>query len=142
LVYISLQLSVIIAIAVPLLFTVMWIIIRKTMPLFMNVQQRLDRMNTVLQESLAGIRASKVFVRAEFETKRFVDANDGFTENSIKAQALMALNGPLLTFILNISIIAVLLLGGRAVIDNSFEVGLLIAYISYVVQLLNAVSSV
>jgi len=141
-VYISLRLSIIVAIAVPLLFLVMWVIIRKTLPLFSHVQQKLDRMNTVLQENLLGIRASKVFVRADFETKRFVEANDGFTSNSIKAQALMALNGPLLTFILNISIVAVLLCGGRFVIDGSFEVGLLIAYINYVVQLLNAVSSI
>src|SRR5690606_31561114 len=141
-VIISLKLSVIIAIAVPLLFIVMWLIIRSTLPLFTNVQKKLDRMNTILNESLSGIRASKVFVRAAFETNRFTDANDGFTLNSIKAQALMALNGPLLSFILNISIIAILLLGGSYVIDGSFEIGLLIAYINYVVQLLNAVSSV
>lgn len=141
-VIISLKLSVIIAIAVPLLFIVMWLIIRSTLPLFTNVQKKLDRMNTILNESLSGIRASKVFVRAAFETNRFTDANDGFTTNSIKAQALMALNGPLLSFILNISIIAILLLGGSYVIDGSFEIGLLIAYINYVVQLLNAVSSV
>lgn len=141
-VYISIQLSIIIAISVPLLFIVMWLIIRKTLPLFSNVQTKLDRMNTVLQESLLGIRASKVFVRSAYETERFVDANNGYTSNSIKAQSLMALNGPILTFILNMSIIAVLLLGGRFVIDSSFEVGLLIAYINYVTQLLNAVSSV
>lgn len=141
-VYISIQISVIIAISVPLLFIVMSVIIKKTLPLFGQVQKKLDNMNTVLQESLSGIRAAKVFVRADFEASRFNKANDGYTSNSIRAQSLMAMNGPILMLILNISIVAVLLLGGRYVIDHTLEVGLLIAYINYVVQLLNAVSAV
>lgn len=141
-VYISLKLSVIIAIAVPLLFAVMFVIIKATMPLFTKVQGKLDRMNTVLQENLTGIRAAKAFVRHSYEEQRFGEANQSFTDNSIKAQTLIALNGPLLSIILNISIVAILLLGGRDVIANTFEVGLLVAYINYVTQLLFAISAV
>lgn len=141
-VYISLKLSVIIAIAVPLLFIVMALIIKATMPLFSKVQGRLDRMNTVLQENLTGIRAAKAFVRQQYEEERFGQANESFTDYSIKAQTLIALNGPLLSIILNVSIVAVLLLGGRDVINGSFEIGLLVAYINYVTQLLFAISAV
>lgn len=141
-VYISLKLSVIIAIAVPLLFIVMYVIIKSTLPLFSKVQGRLDRMNTVLQENLKGIRAAKAFVRHDYEQQRFGEANQSFTNYSIKAQTLIALNAPLLSIILNVSIVAVLLLGGRDVIGNTFEVGMLVAYINYVTHLLFAISSV
>jgi len=141
-IYISLKLSVIVAIAVPLLFIIMFLIIKATMPLFSKVQGKLDRMNTVLQENLKGIRASKAFVRHGYEEQRFGEANQSFTDYSIKAQTLIALNGPLLTIILNVSIVAVLMLGGREVMYSGFEVGLLVAYINYVTQLLFAISSV
>lgn len=141
-IYISIRLSVIVAIAIPLLFIVMFIIIKSTLPLFSIVQRRLDRMNVVLQENLAGIRAAKAFVRHQYEEERFNEANDSFTTTSMKAQTIIALNGPLLSIILNVSIVAVLLLGGKDVIDNAFDVGLLVAYINYVTQLLFAISSV
>jgi len=141
-VYISIRLSVIVAIAIPLLFIVMFIIIKSTLPLFSVVQRKLDRMNVVLQENLSGIRAAKAFVRHQYEAQRFNQANDSFTETSMKAQTIIALNGPLLSIILNISIVAVLLLGGKDVINDAFDVGLLVAYINYVTQLLFAISSV
>ena len=141
-IYISLKLSVVIAVAVPLLFIVMFLIIKSTLPLFSIVQARLDRMNTVLQESLKGIRLSKAFVRHTYEEQRFGTANHSFTDTSIKAQTLIALNAPILMFILNLSIIAVLLIGGKDVIEETFEVGLLVAYINYVTQLLHAISNV
>src|SRR5690606_11971299 len=107
-IYISIRLSIIVAIAVPLLFIVMYAIIKATLPLFSAVQHKLDRINIVLQESLSGIRAAKAFVRHEYEGQRFNKANDSFTEHSVKAQTIIALNAPLLSMILNVSIVAVL----------------------------------
>lgn len=141
-IYISIRLSIIVAIAVPLLFIVMYAIIKATLPLFSAVQHKLDRINIVLQESLSGIRAAKAFVRHEYEGQRFNKANDSFTEHSVKAQTIIALNAPLLSMILNVSIVAVLLLGGKDVIGNNFDIGLLVAYINYVTQLLFAISAV
>jgi len=141
-IYISIKLSTIVAIAIPLLFIVMFIIIKLTLPLFSVVQRKLDRMNVVLQENLSGIRAAKAFVRHQYEAERFNQANDSFTETSMKAQTIIALNGPLLSIILNVSIVAVLLLGGKDVINDAFDVGLLVAYINYVTQLLFSISSV
>lgn len=96
----------------------------------------------MLQENFAGIRVSKAFVRKDYENKRFNRANEDYTEVGMKAQRLVAVNMPMLTMILNVSIVAVLLLGGKDAIDGSFEVGQLVAFINYVTQVLFAVSSV
>lgn len=141
-VMISPKLALILAIAVPLLFIVMFLLIRATLPLFTKVQRMMDKLNTVLQENFAGIRVSKAFVRKDYENKRFNRANEDYTEVGMKAQRLVAVNMPMLTMILNVSIVAVLLLGGKDAIDGSFEVGQLVAFINYVTQVLFAVSSV
>ncbi|MCM3082041.1 ABC transporter ATP-binding protein [Brevibacillus invocatus] len=141
-VMISPKLAIILAIAVPLLFVVMFLIIRNVLPLFSNVQKKMDKLNTVLQENLAGIRVSKAFVRADYENERFSRANADYTQGAIKAQRLVAINMPILTMILNVCIVAVLWLGGKDAIDGSFEVGSLVAFINYVTQVLFSVSSV
>lgn len=122
-VIISPKLAIILAIAVPLLFVVMFFLIRATLPLFATVQKKLDKVNTVLKENFAGIRVSKAFVRAGYEKDRFHQANTDFTQVSVKTQRIVALNLPILTMILNISIVVVLWLGGKDAIDGSFEVG-------------------
>ncbi len=141
-VIISPKLAGILALAVPLLFIVMFLLIRATLPLFSKVQNKLDKVNTVLKENFAGIRVSKAFVRAGYEKRRFHEANADFTDASVKTQRLVALNMPILTMILNVSIVAVLWFGGKNAIDGSFEVGSLVAFINYVTQVLFAVSSV
>ena len=83
-VIISPKLAIILAIAVPLLFVVMFFLIRATLPLFATVQKKLDKVNTVLKENFAGIRVSKAFVRAGYEKDRFHDANHDFTQVSVK----------------------------------------------------------
>ncbi|MGE7824165.1 ABC transporter ATP-binding protein [Paenibacillus sp. NPDC093718] len=141
-VIISPKLAIILAIAVPLLFVVMFFLIRATLPLFATVQKKLDKVNTVLKENFAGIRVSKAFVRAGYEKDRFHQANTDFTQVSVKTQRIVAQNLPILTMILNISIVVVLWLGGKNAIDGSFEVGSLVAFINYVTQVLFSVSSV
>lgn len=141
-VIISPKLAIILAIAVPLLFVVMFFLIRATLPLFATVQKKLDKVNTVLKENFAGIRVSKAFVRAGYEKDRFHQANTDFTEISVQTQRIVALNMPILTMILNVSIVVVLWLGGKNAIDGSFEVGSLVAFINYVTQVLFSVSSV
>ena len=141
-VIISPKLAVILAMAVPLLFVVMFLLIRATLPLFSVIQQKLDKVNTVLKENFAGIRVSKAFVRRDYENKRFNRANTDFTQVSVKTQRIVAINMPILTMILNVSIVAVLWFGGKNAIDGSFEVGSLIAFINYVTQVLFSVSSV
>nr|WP_275581963.1 ABC transporter ATP-binding protein [Brevibacillus fulvus] len=133
---ISLKLTLILAVAVPVLFIVLFFVMRFSFPLFTRVQSRLDRVNTVLQENLSGIRVVKSFVRADYERKRFARANEDYTEMAIKAGRIIALNMPLMMLIMNASIVAVLWYGGVQTRNGSLPVGDLIAFINYVTQLL------
>ncbi|WP_138493652.1 ABC transporter ATP-binding protein [Paenibacillus pinistramenti] len=133
---ISPVLTLILAVSVPLLFLILFVLIKLSFPLFAKMQAKLDGVNTVLQENLSGIRVIKAFVRARQEQKRFQTANKDYTETAIKANRLMALNMPLMMLILNASIAAVLWFGGLQSWNHGLPVGDLIAFINYVTQLL------
>ncbi len=133
---ISPSLTLILSVSVPLLFVILYAIISLSFPLFSKMQEKLDGVNTVLQENLSGIRVIKAFVRSKEEQKRFNDANTEYTSNAIKAIRLMALNLPLMMLVLNVSIVAVLWFGGLKNWNGELPVGDLIAFINYVTQLL------
>ncbi|WP_135548107.1 ABC transporter ATP-binding protein [Paenibacillus cymbidii] len=135
---ISLRLSPILAVAIPLLALFLTLLIRRSFPLFRSVQAGLDRVNNVLQENLSGIRVVKAFVRAPFERKRFEAANGDYTKVATKAGRILALNQPVLGLIMNASVVAVLWFGGQLTRDGDLPVGDLIAYLNYVTQLLSA----
>lgn len=135
---ISPTLTLILAVAIPLLFIMLVVLIRKSFPLFSKVQSRLDAVNSVLQENISGIRVVKAFVRANYERKRFGKANEEYTNIAIKAARLMAVNMPIMTLILNVSVVAVLWYGGGLTRNGSLPTGDLIAFINYVTQLLFA----
>ncbi|MEK3768027.1 ABC transporter ATP-binding protein [Paenibacillus sp. FSL R5-0887] len=133
---ISPMLTLILAVAVPLLSLILYGLIRLSFPLFQKMQVKLDGVNTVLQENLSGIRVVKAFVRANHEQKRFNTANKDYTEIAIKAVRLMSLNMPLMMLVLNASIVAVLWFGGVQSWNGGLPVGQLIAFINYITQLL------
>jgi len=86
-------------VAIPILLVILVTLIRYAYPLFASVQQRLDRVNSVLQENLAGIRVVKAFVRADFENRRFGTANDAYTDTAVRAGRAIALTMPAMTLI-------------------------------------------
>lgn len=133
---ISPSLALILLASVPLLFIILYVLIRLSFPLFAKMQEKLDGVSNVLQENLTGIRVIKAFVRAKHEQKRFDAANEDYTRTGIKAIRLMALNMPLMMLILNASIVAVLWFGGIKNWNGSLPIGDLIAFINYVTQLL------
>ena len=135
---ISWKLAMILVVVVPVLFTVVAVITRKGFPLFAKVQKRLDRMNTVLQENLAGIRVVKAFVRSDYETKRFTEANDDYMAVALRANVMMATLSPVLFLLLNGTIVTVLWLGGNLFWDKALPIGDLAAFINYVTQLLSS----
>jgi ATP-binding cassette subfamily B protein len=139
---ISPKLALVLAIVVPILFVIMYWLIRRTLPLFSIMQARLDDVNTVLQENFAGIRVVKAFVRSAYENSRFGRANGSYTESSLKALQFVALNMPILTFILNAAIVAVLWYGGLDVQNGRLPVGELIAFINYVTQVMFSLSMI
>jgi ATP-binding cassette, subfamily B, multidrug efflux pump len=103
----------------------------KMEPLFLGVQQKLDRLNTVLQENIAGARLVKAFVRADRESQRFEAANEDFTERNVKVMTFMSTMSPVLTFFVNIGIVAVVYSGGMRVIQGSMTDGQIVAFINY-----------
>jgi ATP-binding cassette subfamily B protein len=135
---ISPKLAIILAVAIPALFIAQFFLIRMSFPLFSRVQNKLDGVNTVLQENLSGIRVVKAFVRAKFENSRFGKANEEFTQIAMKAARVIAFNMPVMMLIMNTSVVAVLWFGSGLHWNGSLPVGDLVAFINYVVQLLNA----
>ena len=100
-------------------------------PLFLQVQQKLDRLNTVLQENIAGARVVKAFVRADFEEERFAGANQAYADNSIKVMQFMSTMSPALSVFVNIGIVAVIWSGGLQAIRGEVTTGQLVAFVNY-----------
>jgi len=109
---------------------IVFVIVRME-PLFLTVQQRLDRLNTVLQENVAGVRLVKAFVRADFEGKRFESANEGFAERSIKVMQFMATITPALTACVNVGLVIVIWVGGIQSINGDLSIGQIVAFTNY-----------
>lgn len=132
-------LSVVLLIAMPAAVIILGSIIRLMLPAFQVMQEQVDRVNTVLREQLLGIRVVRAFVREPEETARFAEANTELTDTSLKTGRLMAAMFPSVIFIVNVSSIGVLLIGAGKVDAGTLQVGSLIAYLSYLVQILMAV---
>jgi ATP-binding cassette subfamily B multidrug efflux pump len=100
-------------------------------PLFRSVQHRLDRLNTVLQENIAGARLVKSFVRADFEEGRFEAANEAFTVRSVRVMQVMSSMSPILTMCVNIGMVIVIWVGGIRAIEGDLTVGQIVAFTNY-----------
>jgi len=119
---------------VPLLVVTSAVIVffvSKMEPLFRSVQQKLDRLNTVLQENIAGARVVKAFVRADFENMRFETANEGFTSHSVRVMRFMSSMSPALTVFINLGIVIVIWAGGLQAIRGDLTIGEIVAFINY-----------
>jgi ATP-binding cassette subfamily B protein len=132
-------LSVIMLVAIPLLIGVLAVIITRMVPTFQVMQLRVDRVNQVLRDQITGIRVVRAFVREPEEVERFAVANDELTKTSLRAGRLMSLMFPTVTLFISISNIAVLWLGADRINSGEMELGSVIAYLSYLVQVLIAV---
>lgn len=105
--------------------------IAKMEPLFRTVQQKLDRLNNVLQENIAGVRLVKAFVRADFEGERFEIANEDVTDRSIRVMKFMSTMSPTLTICVNIGMVIVIWSGGLQAIRGQLTIGQIVAFTNY-----------
>jgi ATP-binding cassette subfamily B multidrug efflux pump len=103
----------------------------KARPAFMKVQQKLDRLNQVMQESLEGVRVVKAFVRDEHESARFELANRDLTDQIIRVTQLLAVLMPTMFILVNLGVVGVMWFGGRMAILEGFEVGRIVASVNY-----------
>jgi ATP-binding cassette subfamily B multidrug efflux pump len=100
-------------------------------PLFRTVQRRLDRLNTVLQENIAGVRVVKSFVRGPYEGRRFEAANEDFTERTVRVMQVMSVMTPALTMLVNAGIVLVIWFGGQQAIAGGLSIGQIVAFTNY-----------
>lgn len=136
------QLALLFLVLLPTILLMLVWVIRKTLPLFAGVQQRLDAVNIVMQENLAGVRVVKAFVRDAYERLRFGAANDDLMNQNIRAVRTMAITMPMVMFTLNVGVVGALWFGGVKVQQGELQVGQVIAFINYLTQTLMALTMV
>jgi len=129
-------LSRVFLVSVPALVIVLMTFLSRAFPLFRVMRKKLDRVNVVMHENLAGIRVVKAFVRAEHEQARFDASNTDFRDTALKVTRIMSLVGPVFTFILNATIVAVLWIGGGRLNSGTMLTGELMAFIQYIGRLM------
>jgi ATP-binding cassette subfamily B protein len=132
-------LSAVLAVAIPVAAIVLGLIVSRMMPAFGLMQERIDQINRVLREQITGIRVVRAFVREPQETARFADANSELTAVSLKAGRLMSGMFPTVNLLINFSSVAVLWVGANRIASGDINVGSLVAYLSYLVQILMSV---
>lgn len=135
----NVRFGIIILCALPVEIIMMIVILKKANPYYSIVAQRLDSVNSVVQENVTGARVVKAYVREDTEEKRFDDANISLMESNLRVQTLMAILQPLLMIILNLSVIAVIVIGGWQVQAQAMKVGEVMAAITYLTQVLHGV---
>lgn len=135
----NVRFGIIILCALPVEIIMMIVILKKANPYYSIVAKRLDSVNSVVQENVTGARVVKAYVREDTEEKRFDDANISLMESNLRVQTLMAILQPLLMIILNLSVIAVILIGGWQVQAQAMKVGEVMAAITYLTQVLQGV---
>lgn len=123
---------------IPVLGISVYLILRKGMPLFVKVQQKLDKLNAVVRENLINIRVVKSFVREDFESKRFERSSEELRDMVIRASNIVVSIFPVMQLIMNISVIVILWIGGGKVMTSSLKVGELISFVNYLMQVLMA----
>lgn len=136
---INAQLSVVLAVAIPLLAAGVLAIMKTAFSRFSIVQQKVDALNNTLQENLIGIRVVKSFVRENFEIEKFRKANNDLTRSAIRAVSIVIMNMPLMMLVLNGATLVIIWMGGRMVYFGTLGAGELIGFISYVMQILMSV---
>jgi ATP-binding cassette subfamily B multidrug efflux pump len=132
-------LSWLVVVSLPALGLSVGSVVRKMVPLFRTMQDRIDGANLVLREQITGLRVVRAFVREPREVERFSEVNDQLTDVSIKAGRLMALMFPMLLFIINASSVGVLWFGANRIDGGDMTAGSLIAFLSYFTLMLIAV---
>ncbi len=140
----NIDFGIVLLIALPIELIFMFVIIAKASPIFKILQKKLDKVNSVVQENVSGARVVKAYVREDFETKRFSVANDDLTGTALRVQKIMAILGPVLTIVLNVSVVAIIFIGGEQIesIASEMKVGSVMAAITYITQILMSITMV
>lgn len=130
------QLTQIFLYVLPILAIFIGVVMFFAVPLFKAIQKKTDKLNLVFREGLTGIRVIRAFNRSKSETDRFAEANKDFMDTSIKVNTIMSLMLPVMTFIMSGTNIAIIWFGGQYIGNGTLEVGNLLAFMTYAMQIL------
>lgn len=141
---ISLQptLSVVFVVAIPVLVCGIALIIAKGFSRFSRVQKKIDALNSTVQENVTNVRVVKSFTREEYEVEKFGNANLDLKTTAMGAMKIVIFMSPIMTLVMNVTIMSILFLGGNIVLDFGMEVGDLSAFITYATQILSSLMMV
>jgi len=130
------ELALLLVVILPILALIIFFVAKKSTYLFQSMQLKIDKLNLVLREYLTGIRVIRAFNREEYEKERFNKSNFELTDTAKKVNTLMALLMPLMTLILNLAIVAIIWLGGLKIEYGRMQVGDLMAFVQYAIQIM------
>lgn len=130
------RLALILVAAIPALGIAVFVILKKGFPYFLKVQQKIDQLNGVVRENLINIRVVKSFVREDFETRKFVRSSEELKDMVVRASDIIVAIFPVMQLVMNLSIIAILWVGGYKVMDGELQIGELISFVNYLAQVL------
>ena len=132
-------LSLLIVVVMPLMAVILGVLARRAMPLFRNMQSRIDRVNQVMREKLAGIRVIRAFVRTDYEERRFDVANHELSETMLGVGRLFAIMMPAVMAVFNLALVATMWFGGLRIDSGAMPIGNLTAFLTYIMQILMSV---
>ena len=135
----NLSFSVIVAIAFPILLFYVVFVLRKTSPLFLVLQERIDNVNSIIQENIVGARVVKSFIQEDREEKRFDKGNQELVDTQFRVSMILSFMRPVMNIVLNCATIAVIWIGGIQVREGGLEPGSIMAAITYISQILSGV---
>lgn len=130
------ELALVLVGAIPVMGIFIYLILSKGFPYFLKVQQKVDQLNEVVRENLINIRVVKSFVREDFETKKFTRSSEDLRDIVIRASNIIVSIFPAMQLVMNLSMIAILWVGGQKVMAGQLKVGELISFVNYLVQVL------
>lgn len=134
----SMKLSVIFIVAIPIILITMIIILKKSMPLFTSMQSKIDHVNLVMRENILGVRVIKAFTLEAKQSEKFDAVNNDLMETSVRAQNMSMILWPIVTLVMNLSVIAVFWYGGNLAYIGGIEAGKIMAFINYLLQIMNS----
>src|SRR5699024_8338415 len=132
------KLSLVVLGVMPFLLAAVLFILKKSMPLFQAVQKRLDKLNLVMRENLAGVRVIRAFNKETTEANRLKTANENLTNKLISVNKLMAFLMPMMMLLMNLTVVASIWFGGLRISHGNMQIGDLMAFIQYVMQIMFA----
>jgi len=132
------RLSLLLIGALPTIAFTLWLISVKGMPMFRAMQTKLDKLNLILRENLTGIRVIRAFNRNQYEHDRFNDANYDLTSTAVRVNRLMAIMNPIINLTFNFMTLAIIWYGGIRIDGGNLQVGDLMAFVQYAMQILSS----